>query len=353
MFDSVAYYMVLLIVAVPALTDRIKKPALGWLIYGLLLLVFVGLRHEVGADWSGYNMILESLSEQNFDELLEHGELAFNGILWASAHMGLEIYGANIVTTAFVLYGLFRYCKIQINPWLALFSAVPFLVIVVAMSANRQAAAIGLTLLLLAVWDRSSTVKKFLLVFVASTFHTSALVFGVFVVFNSKLSLVKKLFFSSGFLFAAMTFFVGTRVTDRYETAYVEGASVNVASGAMQQILLVAIPAIIFMVLSFRNRAFRLKVPHWDILLIMSILSVALIPMAMVYSVAASRISFYMFPVSIAVMSALPEVYPASSRTTVKLLVILYGFLTMVLWLNFANTSFLWLPYNNLLFQIF
>ena len=53
-------------------------------------------------------------------------------------------------------------------------------------------------------------------------------------------------------------------MTDRYETAYVEGASVNVASGAMQQILLVAIPAIIFMVLSYRKRTFRLKVPHWD-----------------------------------------------------------------------------------------
>ena len=353
MFDTVAYYMVLLIVAIPALTERRKNPSLGWLLYGLLLLVFVGLRHEVGADWGGYNIILDALREQNLDELLEHGELAFNGVVWASAHMGLEIYGANLVTSAVVLYGLFKYCKIQLNPWLALFSAVPFLVIVVAMSANRQAAAIGLTLLLLAVWDQSSAVKKLFLVFFASTFHTSALVFGVFVVFNSKLSMAKKIFFSSGFLFAAMTFFVGTKVTDRYETAYVEGASVNVASGAMQQILLVAIPAIIFMVLSYRKRTFRLKVPHWDILLVMSILSVALIPMATVYSVAASRISFYMFPVSIAVMSALPEVYPASSRTTVKLLVILYGFLILGLWLNFANTSFAWMPYNNLLFRIF
>jgi len=353
MFESFPYFLILLMAAIPALTDRVKRPSLGWLFYGLLLLVFVGLRHEVGADWGGYNMILDSLGVQNLDELLEHGELAFNGIVWASAHMGLEIYGANIVTTAIVLYGLFRYCKIQMNPWLALFSAVPFLVIVVAMSANRQAAAIGLTLLLLAVWDKNNAMKKLLLVFFASTFHTSALVLGMFVVFNSKLSMLKKIVFSSGFLFAATTFFVGTEVTNRYEASYVEGTSINVASGAIQQILLVAIPAMIFMVLSFRNRAFRLKVPHWDILLIMSILSVALIPMAMVYSVAASRISFYMFPVSIAVMSALPEIYPASSRNTVKLLVILYGFFTLGLWMNFANTAFAWLPYNNLLFRIF
>lgn len=351
MFDTAAYYVVLLMAAIPALTDRIKKPSVGWVAYGFVLLIFIGLRYEVGGDWDGYNFIMESLSTQSFDELLEHSELAFNSIVWASAHMGLEIYGANIVTTGVFLFGLFKYCKIQPNPWLALFSALPFLVIVVSMSANRQAAAIGITLLVLAIWDNSSALKKLLLIFVASAFHTSALIFGIFVVLNSKIAMWKKAVLSAGFFWAATSLLTGSKITDRYENSYIEGAAENVAGGAMQQILLIAIPAVILLVLSVRNRNFKLKLPHWDILFIMSLLSVALIPMAMVYSVAASRISFYMFPVSIAVLATLPEVLP--SKNVVKLLVVFYGFLTLGLWLNFANTAFKHIPYNNFLFQIF
>ncbi|MDD2719908.1 MAG: EpsG family protein [Gallionella sp.] len=351
MFDTAAYYMVLLMAAIPALTDRNKRPSLGWVAYGFVLLLFIGLRYEVGADWEGYNFIMDSLHGQSFDELLEHGELAYNSILWSSAQMGLDIYGANLATTGVFLYGLFRYCKIQPNPWVALFSALPFLVIVVAMSANRQAAAIGVTLLVLALWDNTSAFKKMLLIFIAAAFHVSAMIFGVFVVLNSKLAVWKKVVLSSAFFWAATMLISGNKITDRYESSYIEGKSENVASGAMQQILLIAIPAVIFLVMSARNRNFRLKVPHWDILFVMSILSLALIPMSFGYSVAASRISFYMFPVSIAVLAALPEVLVA--KNAAKLLVLTYGFLTLGLWLNFANTAYKWLPYNNFLFQIF
>lgn len=351
MFDTAAYYVVLLMAAIPALTDRIKKPSEGWALYGFVLLIFVGLRHDVGADWWGYNIILESLSTQSFGEMLEHGELAFNSIVWASAHMGLDIYGANLVTTGIFLYGLFKYCKTLPNPWLALFSSVPFLVIVVAMSANRQAAAIGVTLLALGLWDHISTVKKLVLIFLAAAFHTSAVIFGVFVVLNSKIAMWKKAVFSAAFFFAAISLVSGSRITDRYEQSYVERSSDYIAAGAMQQIMLVVIPAVVFLGLGIWNRNFRSKLPDWDMLFIMSLVSLALIPMAVTYSVIAMRISYFLFPVTLAVLSAMPEVLPA--KNAVKLLVVFYGFLTLGVWLNYANTVSLWLPYNNFLFLIF
>ena len=40
-------------------------------------------------------------------------------------------------------YGLFRICRQQPNPWLALVVATPFLIIVVGMGYTRQAAAMG------------------------------------------------------------------------------------------------------------------------------------------------------------------------------------------------------------------
>lgn len=351
MFDTVPYYVVLLMAAAPALTDRFKRPSAGWSAFAFVLLLFIGLRYEVGADWDGYNIILESMLNLSFDELLKHGEFAYYSIAWASAHMGFDIYGANLVTTSIFLYGLFRYCKILPNPWLALFSALPFLVIVVAMSANRQAAAIGVTLLVMAIWDNSSSIKRMLLVVVASAFHSSAIVFGVFVVLNSRLAIWKKFLLSSSFFTVALIYMAGGTAADRYDQTYVEGKDINVSSGAMQQILLVAIPAVIFLAMYAWNRNFRRKISHGNVLFFMSILSVALIPMGLTYSVAAARISYYMFPVLIAVMATLPEAL--SAKSSVKFLVVIYGFLTLGLWLSFANTSFKWLPYNNILFQIF
>jgi hypothetical protein len=42
--------------------------------------------------------------------------------------------------------------------------------------------------------------------------------------------------------------------------------------------------------------------------------------------------------------------FRASVKDLVKLLVVCYGFLTFALWINFANTAFAHIPYNNLLF---
>lgn len=352
MFESFPYFLILLMAAVPALTVRGKRPSFGWVIYGLLLLIFIGLRHETGSDWSGYMGMGDRLSAMNFDELLQQNELAFSLVFWGSLRLGLELYGVNMLITAIFLYGLFKYCKTQLNPWLAIYTALPYLVIVVAMSATRQTAAIGFTLLALAGWNQSSLNRKLFLIAMGSLFHTSAAIFGIFVILGSKLSLLKKAVLGSGLLVVVVAFLgASDRVLTRYQTYYFDDATMIDAPGAMQQVMLLVIPAIIFLIVNFKNRNFKALIPHGQIIYVMSIMSIALIPMAMTYSLAASRISFFLFPVSIAVMATIPEIFPASSRSAVKFLIVLYGFVTLGLWLNYANTAFGWFPYNNVLFS--
>lgn len=353
MLETVPYYLVLLIAAIPALTDRIKKPSLGWIGFFILLLLFVGLRYEVGGDWEGYLQISDFLNGRKLVEIFEHEEIGFNFIVWFSVYLGFGIFGANFVTTTIFLYGLFKYCERQANPWLAIVSSLPFLVIVIAMSANRQAAAIGVTFLVMAGWNKSSLNKKLILIFVAAMFHTSAAIFIVFVILDSKLSLLKKSILSIGLFVVIGKYLTSSDSILRYQVSYIGDAAVNVSYGALQQIMLNALPAIVFLIISMRSRYFRSITPHWNIILIMSIMSIILIPLSLTYSVAAARISFYLFPVSIAFLATLPVIFPASSKVLVKLCVILYGFMTLWLWLNFANTAYRHIPYNNVFFQIF
>lgn len=349
MLDTAPYYLILLMAAAPALSSGMKMPGIGWTLFGIILLIFVGLRHEVGGDWEGYLMIADRLRDQTFIGLFEHGEVAFNFIVWASVHLGLDIYGANVVTTALFLFGLFKYCKKQVNPWLAIFTALPFLVIVIAMSANRQAAAIGITLLVLAGWNESSVYKKILWIFFAGMFHTSAIIFVVFIIIDSKISLFKKLMLSAVLFLTVTVFLSGNEAVSRYENSYIVESNTNFAAGALQQIILNAFPALIFLIMS-RKRHFRNEIPYWNIIFFMSVLSIILIPVSFSYSVLAARVSFYFFPVSIFFFATIPEIFHASVKDLLKFLVVCYGFLTFALWINFANTAFAHIPYNNLLF---
>lgn len=353
MLDTAPYYLVLLVAAIPALTDRIKKPSTGWACFFVLLLLFIGLRFEVGGDWWGYNVLADIAMGQQFNELFEHAEIGFNFLLWASVQLGLKIYGVNMVTTALFLYGLFKYCRKQLNPWLAIFTALPFLVIVIAMSANRQAVAIGVTLLVMAGWSTSSLSKKLILIFFASMFHTSAAIFVLFVILDSRISLLKKSILSIGLFTVVIKFLSSSESVVRYQSSYVTDANINVSYGALQQIMLNALPAIVILLMSLRRSQLKSKIPHWNIIFVMSILSVVLIPMSFSFSLAAARISFYLFPVSIVFFATLPEIFPASSKEIVKFFVVLYGFIVMGLWLNFANTAWLHIPYNNALFLMF
>lgn len=78
-------------------------------------------------------------------------------------------------------FGLAAFCTTLPNPWLAILVAVPYLVIVIAMSALRQATAIGFILLALRGMGVKPLWKTIFWVLVASMFHASAFIVAVLI----------------------------------------------------------------------------------------------------------------------------------------------------------------------------
>ena len=175
MFDTAPYYLILMLAIFPAMRRPELKIGMDWYVYLLLLVVFVGLRHEVGSDWGAYLIIADTMEKTEFIDLYQSKEFFYFYSVWLSVKTGLGIYGANIFTSWIMIYGLSKFCEKQKNRWLAMVTALPFLVIVIAMSANRQAAAIGVTLCLLALWPKIGISRKILLISVAASFHSSAI----------------------------------------------------------------------------------------------------------------------------------------------------------------------------------
>lgn len=347
--DILPYFVVLFAVAAPALAQHVRRPTAGWAFFYVVLLIFVGLRYQVGSDWWGYLELAALVEPMTMQEVLELGDPLFNLLLWISVTSGFDVYGANLVTSGIFLFGLFKYCRRMANPWLALYSALPFLVIVVAMSANRQAAAIGVTLYLLASWEKSSLLRRLVLLAVAAGFHTSAVVFLLLFVIDGRLSLVRKSVAAVAILAAAWYLAGSSTTIDRYTDSYIASADLNVAAGALQQILLNALPGLILLI---RRRTFEPRIPQPMFLFPMAILAVALVPLALFYSVAAARLSFYLFPVSIVLLSTIPSVSRnGGTRNLWRSMVVVYGMVVLSAWLTLANHAYNHKPYGNLLLQ--
>lgn len=321
-----------------------------WNIYFILLALFVGLRHEVGSDWDAYLLQAARLQEAPLEDIFGYPEPLFYFIVWLSANTGFSIYGANLVTTLIFLVGIFYFCRQLPNPWLGLSCAVPFLIIVVGMSANRQAAAIGVVFLLLAFHSRISITSQATLLAIAVLLHKSSLLMVFILAFSPNLSWTKRTLILAGSLLTAWFALQQSDLVGRYESSYLsfEGRTQFVADGAFLQILINAAPAVLFV--AFRKRLMPL-VPARYIMLLLALLAIVLLPLSAVFSVATSRLSFYLFPVAIATITVLAHLTRiAESSLVPRAIVVGINLFTLGVWLNFANHAYNHLPYKNALF---
>src|SRR5881392_801275 len=114
---------------------------------GLVIALMVGLRFEVSADWSVYVEMFERSARLSATSLIgRFVDPAYALLNWTVSHAGGEFWLVNMACGVIFAWGLIRFAKAQANPWLAVLTAIPYLVIVVAMGYSRQGVAIGIVM---------------------------------------------------------------------------------------------------------------------------------------------------------------------------------------------------------------
>jgi EpsG family len=92
--------------------------------YSFLLLislsVYVGLRVEMGSDWSGYTNIFWSVSRLDWDDLFSQSEPGFFVINKLSEEVGFDLQGVMVVRAFLFLFDLITFAATIEEPWLAL-----------------------------------------------------------------------------------------------------------------------------------------------------------------------------------------------------------------------------------------
>ena len=345
----IPYLLFFCVAGIPALFHWIRPNKLAWAAAWVVFVLFIGLRHHVGGDWEGYLLITQRINGLDFLDSMKEEEILFSLLTWVSAKLGFGVYGVNLAGAAIFCSGLFAYCSIQSNRWLALATAVPFLVVVAVMSANRQGMAIGTVLWVMSRWGRLGLKRRALGIAIAALFHASAAFLLVFCVTDLKIGKFKKILLL--LLVTVIAFWLLNRsevIWQRYTSIYTQEKAAGVYSpGAIFHLLLNLFPALLM--LAFQRRWSQL-LPDWLLLRQLCWMAIALLALSPFYTVAVGRMSLYLFPISISFVSSLPRIIATPAGRALARMVstmVLGG--VLVLWLEFANTAFTYRPYGNVL----
>lgn len=322
----------------PVTNPTSRWPGL-WRVMFVVLVLMIGLRHEVGGDWAHYVRYIEYGQYEAFFSKGDPAYLLLNSI---AADLGGGVYLVNTVCAVFFCTGLVYFCRAQPRPWLALIVAVPYLITVVAMGYTRQAAALGFVMLGLVALTQGRTLYYVGLIAVAATFHKSAVVLMPLAVFaGTRHRVLTALWVGvSGMVCYSLLL---SESVNALNTNYI--LAQYQSGGAGVRVAMNAVPAVLF--LWFRGR-FEMPDPDRKFWTWMSLGGLAFIVWLVLSpsSTAVDRMALYWIPLQLFVLSRLPEAMSKTRKLGVVVAIVAYSAAAQFTWLQYATNAIYWLPYK-------
>lgn len=311
-----------------------------WIIGGLLIMLMIGLRYEVGADWATYQFMFSRTGYMDLEKALRFGDPAYQLLNWTVHQLGGEIFWVNLACAALFTWGLFQLARVQPYPWLAVLVAIPYMVIVVS-CYTRQGAALGILMAGLASLIRGGSLARFVVyTCLAAAFHRTAIAVLPLVVFSRPRHRFLNLIGGLAACYALYDVFLADSM-EKFVAGYIEQEYSS--QGAAIRIAMATLSACIFL---WRRRDFGFSEAEDRLWYYFSLASL-IAAVALFFSpssTAVDRLSLYLMPLQLVILSRLPFVY--TRRGLGVALVAAYSFAVQFVWLNFAVHAKYWLPYQ-------
>ena len=327
-----------------ALTVQQERRPEAWRVIYFFLVLMVGLRHEVGGDWSNYIDMLESYTDTTTADRFGFQDPAFVLFNSLAVWTGTGVYLLNLLSAVFFSWGLLVFCRAQPRPWLALVVAVPYLITVVAMGYTRQGVAIGIAMVAMVALGEGRTLRFILLIAFAALFHKSAIILVPMAVLASTKRRVITLVWVA---VAGLILFVLLlkEATSFLIYGYIE--SQYQSSGAAIRIAMNALPAALFLIFRKRFQLSPEQLPFWTWMAWSALLFIVLLIVSP-SSTAVDRVALYWIPLQLFVLSRLPNALGqrAGKNAAWVYVVVAYSAAVHFVWLVYADTAFAWLPYQ-------
>ena len=321
------------------------RPTPAFLAMMILLILFVGLRHNIGMDWNNYVNMMKTVSARDWWDAVNRTEPLYAILLLIGAETQLGIYLSNLISAILCIAAIAVWARKTPEPWLAMVAAFPFFIMVFLMSANRQGLAASAIMIVFAYWYRLGTIGRVVGILICACFHFSALIFLAFVAIDLR---AKAVYRAASAVLVALGSLYYLQVAESgawYASTYgVEGGQAAQSQGALFHIILNALPASLY----FLRPAWRPILFPAPILRYLAFAALITLPVGLVLSTAASRLNFYWTPMTMYVLASLPMVVATQSRALVRLMATLVVLAVAPVWLLTANSAFAYLPYQSL-----
>ena len=321
-------------------TPDLRRPRPGWVLGGACILIMIGCRYEVGADWDTYQFMFSYTGFVSFWQSVSIGDPSYQAINWIVRHLDGEVVWVNIVCAALFTWGLFRLARVQPYPWLAILVAVPYMVIVASMY-TRQAAALGILMAGFSALIRGGSLARFVVyVLFAATFHRTAIAVLPLVVLSRPTNRFINILGGVAAFYALFDVFLADSMED-FVSGYIERQYSS--QGAAIRVAMDVLAASVFLI---KRKAFGFPEAEDRMWFYFAMASFAAVFFLVVSpsSTAVDRLSLYLMPLQVVILSRVPFVF--TSRHLGVLLVASYCFAVQFVWLNFARHAQFWLPYQ-------
>ena len=352
------YFLLLLSASVPALLFQRRASGGNIFFASFLLFVFIGLRYQTAGDWWNYYTSMIQAFGVPFREfiLFQPYEPLYAALNWFGANQFGGLVLVNSVCALIFSFSLVRFCRSLPNPWLALTLAIPYLVIVVAMGYTRQSVAIAFEMIALLSIQSCQNFRFILLILIGSLFHRPVLALLALTAFSSQSFLINlpsrsaKLIKSMLIVVAGFGFYSANSsdlasLVSGYQSDYSDYSP----QGAILRIGVTTVFSVIFLL---HKKAFMLSDQEdkvWTGINMFALLSVVALILGILPTLV-DRLALYLLPIQLFVGSRLPgtHIFGITGQNW-RLLLVSFSFLFLYVWFNFANNSWVWLPYRNIL----
>jgi hypothetical protein len=313
----------------------------------LTILLMVGLRYKVGGDWPTYSNLFQTITAEPIDQALGtlNSESGYTILNWIAGRAGFGFWLVNLVCALLFVGGLVALARQQPNPWLALVVATPVFIIVVGMGYTRQSAAVGCVLIGLTQIIEGRNFAWFVAwTLLGALFHQSAiLMIPLIALFTFRWRPQSLLLLV--LIALIMYYVVLPEALDRYAAGYIDAT--YGASGVLFRVLPNALMGVLLLALRKNFWGSPREMSIWRGFAVLSLIA----PIALVFvqsSVIVDRLSLYVLPMQIVVLSTIPFALNKSRPHRVALMasVIFFAVAQQFVWLNYADHARFWVPYR-------
>ena len=335
--------------------NHIKYNEVILLSFLIFLIFFIGFRFRVGPDIETLFYVYDdNIIKKKPGVSLEYGSML---LMTLFKELKLNFFHLQGLLT-FISLSIFFYISLtQKDKWFLISLATPAFFFIIGINSTRQFLTISLFFLFIYLNTKNLTLKSLFIFFIGASLHKSFIILTlpllIFLLLIKLINILKKNIIYIAPIFISIIFIVLILFNDlliHYMTTLIGYAlavylALDLYSDGYFIRLIFFSPLLLMGAIIFK---FNKNIFTRGILIYFFFFIFGTFLLSIVSTTLADRFNFYLYAFMFFIILKFIELPQEVIKIkNLKLLFILYNFIFMIIWLNFANMSMHWYPYKN------